>query len=71
LIQFQVLIVLLLYRPINENAVIAPNTGKSVTTSATTNKSDSGNSKFNSFLRRSSAAFIGDFSRKQNGSRMG
>jgi len=57
--------------PINEGAVIVPNAGKSVTTNTTTNKSGSGHSQFNSFLRRSSAAFIGDFRRGQPGNIMG
>ena len=49
-------------RPSNDNAIAAK-----ATINANANKSDNQNPKFDSFLRRSSAAFIGDLRRIKPG----
>ena len=49
-------------RPSNDNAITAK-----ATINANANKSDNQNPKFDSFLRRSSAAFIGDLRRIKPG----
>ena len=50
-------------RPINDNKGL-PTASATIQSSSSTEK---GNSKLNSFIRRSSAAFIGDFSRTKQG----
>lgn len=50
-----------------DNGIAAQNQGLSGIQNATSNKTDNHNPKFNSFLRRSSAAFIGDLSRIKPG----
>ena len=49
-------------RPTNDNAIVV-----NATINANANKSDNQNPKFDSFLRRSSAAFIGDLGRIRPG----
>jgi len=50
-----------------DSGIATENQGLSGIQNATSNKSDNHNPKFNSFLRRSSAAFIGDLSRIKPG----
>ena len=54
-------------RPINDNKGL-PTASATIQSSSSTEK---GNSKLNSFIRRSSAAFIGDFNRTKQGGLIG
>lgn len=63
--------ILLYNRPSKDGYVITPNAGSAPILSAPASISESGFSQFNSFLRRSSAAFIGDVSRVRQGNLIG
>ena len=56
-----------IFRPIHDNKGL-PTASANIQSSSSTEK---GNSKLNSFIRRSSAAFIGDFNRTKQGGLIG
>ena len=56
-----------IFRQSKDNGIATQNQGLSGIQNTTSNKTDNHNPKFNSFLRRSSAAFIGDLSRIKPG----